>query len=376
MTSILPFHPPNRPPIRPGTHPRPFRGHVPADTLAAAVGNTPVLRITGPFTDDDRGFWAKLEGLNPGGIKDRPAIHMVGRARTRGDLAPGSRIIESSSGTLGLGLALAAKAYGHPVTVVTDIGLEPIVARMLTAYGVVVDQVGEPNPDGGWQQARCDRVAQLLAEDPGAWHPDQYNNPDNVEAYRGLALELHAQLGRIDVLVCSVGTGGHSAGVARVLREFHAGMELIGVDTVQSTIFGQPAGPRLMRGLGSSIYPQNVDYEAFNEVHWVAPADSVWASRALATAHYATGGWSVGAVALVAGWAARTYPAGTRIAAIFPDGPQRYFDTVFNDDYCRDHGLLDRKPPPDPLTIADPADTVVTSWTRCARVVDPTRVVR
>lgn len=376
MTSILPFPPPSRPPRRRGTHPRLSRAHDPADTLAAAVGNTPVLRITGPFTDDDRGFWAKLEGLNPGGIKDRPAIHMVDRARTRGDLAPGSRIIESSSGTLGLGLALAAKAYGHPVTVVTDIGLEPIVARMLTAYGVEVDQVGEPHPDGGWQQARCDRVAQLLAEDPGAWHPDQYNNPDNVEAYRGLALELHAQLGRIDVLVCSVGTGGHSAGVTRVLREFHPGMELIGVDTVQSTIFGQPAGPRLMRGLGSSIYPQNVDYEAFNEVHWVAPAEAVWASRALATAHYATGGWSVGAVALVAGWAARTYPAGTNIAAIFPDGPQRYFDTVFNDDYCREHGLLNRKPPSDPLTIADPADTVASSWTRCARVVDPTRVVR
>ena len=190
-----------------------------------------------------------------------------------------------------MGLALAAKVYGHPVTVVTDTGLEPIVARMLSAYGVVVDQVSEPHPDGGWQQARCDRVAQLLAEDPGAWHPDQYNNPDNVDAYHGLALELQAQLGRVDVLVCSVGTGGHSAGVARVLRESNPGMELIGVDTVQSTIFGQPAGPRLMRGLGSSIYPQNVDYEAFTEVHWVAPGEAVWASRELAAAQYATGGW-------------------------------------------------------------------------------------
>jgi cysteine synthase A len=85
----------------------------------------------------------------------------------------------------------------------------------------------------------------------------------------------------------------------------------------------------------------------------------------------------VGAVGLVAGWAARTYPAGTTIAAIFPDGPQRYFDTVFNDDYCREHGLLDQQPPPsEPLTVADPTETVITSWTRCARVVDPTRVVR
>lgn len=365
MTSVIPFHPIN-------LH---ASGDDPAGTLAATVGNTPVVRIAAPFAAGDRGFWAKLEGLNPGGIKDRPAMHMVERARARGDLRPGARIIESSSGTLGLGLALAGMVYQHPVTVVTDSGLEPIVARMLSAYGVQVEQVTEPHPQGGWQQARCDRVAELLAEDPEAWHPDQYNNPDNVESYRALALELHSQLGDIDVLVCSVGTGGHSAGVARVLRELNPALTLIGVDTVGSTIFGQPARPRLMRGLGSSIFPRNVDYPSFNEVHWVAPAESVWASRALATTHYATGGWSVGAVALVAGWAARAHPADTTIAAIFPDGPQRYFDTVFNDDYCREHGLLDREPPSGPTTIEDPSATVVSEWTRCATVVDPTRTV-
>ncbi len=368
MTSVLPLHPPRHQ----HTAPHPPRHHDLAATLAATVGDTPVVRVTAPFTDSTvRGFWAKLEGFNPGGIKDRPAMHMVERARARGDLRPEARIIESSSGTLGLGLALAGMVYQHPVTVVTDPGLEPIVARMLSAYGVQIEQVTEPHPIGGWQQARCDRVAQLLAEDPDSWHPDQYNNPDNVGAYRALALELQAQLGRVDVLVCSVGTGGHSAGVARVLREDNPGMELIGVDTVRSTIFGQPAGPRLMRGLGSSIYPGNVDYPAFNEVHWVAPAEAVWASRALASTHYASGGWSVGAVALVAGWAARTYPAQSTIAAIFPDGPQRYFDTVFNDDYCRHHHLLDGQPPTAPQTISDPAQTVVDSWTRCTRVLNP-----
>lgn len=372
MASVLPFHPVN---LLATSHRPPLRHHL-GGTLAATVGNTPVLRVTEPFAAGGRGFWAKLEGFNPGGIKDRPAMHMVECARARGDLRPGARIVESSSGTLGLGLALAGRVYGHPVTVVTDPGLEPIVARMLAAYGVRVDQVTEPHPDGGWQLARCERVAQLLAEDPDAWQPDQYSNPDNVDAYRALALELQAQVGPVDVLVCSVGTGGHSAGVARVLREFNPDLELIGVDTVRSTIFGQPAGTRLMRGLGSSIYPRNVDYEAFTEVHWVAPAEAVWASRTLAATHHATGGWSVGAVALVAGWAARTYPADTTIAAIFPDGPQRYFDTVFNDDYCRDHGLLDRTPPLVPATIDNPIDTVVDSWTRCATVVDPTRTVR
>ncbi len=339
------------------------------------IGNTPVLRIAAPFTDDNRGFWAKLEGLNPGGMKDRPAMHMVERGRARGDLQPGSRIVESTSGTLGLGLALAGTVYGHPVTLVTDPGLEAIISRMLTAYGADVDVVTEPHPEGGWQQARRNRVMEILESDPTAWYPDQYNNPDNVDAYRGLAEELSAQLGTIDILVCSVGTGGHSAGIARVLRESNPDLQLIGVDTIGSTIFGQPARPRLMRGLGSSIYPRNVDYAAFNEVHWVAPAEAVWACRALAATHYASGGWSVGAVALVAAWVARTTPSGATIAAVFPDGPQRYFDTVYNDDYCRDQGLLVNSPPRNPQLITDPRDHIVTSWTRTSSIADPTAAV-
>ncbi|MBI2695374.1 PLP-dependent cysteine synthase family protein [Mycobacterium nebraskense] len=339
------------------------------------VGNTPVLWISTPFGSGERGFWAKLEGANPGGMKDRPALHMVECARARGELRPGAQIVESTSGTLGLGLALAGQVYGHPVTVVTDPGMEPIVQQMLTAYGVRVDVVTTPHPTGGWQQARKDRVAELMAADPHAWNPDQYNNPDNVDAYRSLADELLDQLGGVDVLVCSVGTGGHSAGVARVLREVNPDLKLIGVDTIGSTIFGQPpAAKRLMRGLGSSIYPRNVDYPAFAEAQWVAPAEAVWACRALASTYYTSGGWSVGAVALVAGWAARTHEPGTKIAAVFPDGPLRYFDTIYNDDYCRQHGLLDVAPPSEPAVIEDPMQQVVDSWTRCATVIDPVLV--
>ncbi|MER5182979.1 PLP-dependent cysteine synthase family protein [Streptomyces sp. NPDC002896] len=343
-------------------------------TLSALVGNTPVLRIARPFVPDGRGFWAKLEGFNPGGMKDRAALHMVERARARGDLRPDCRIIESTSGTLGLGLALAGMVHGHPVTLVTDPGLEPPMTRLLNAYGAEVDAVAEPHPQGGWQRARLDRVAELLAEHPGSWCPNQYNNPDNTTAYASLALELAAQLGRLDVLVCSVGTGGHSAGLSRVLRQLHPGLRVIGVDTVGSTIFGQPARPRLMRGLGSSIHPRNVAYGIFSEVHWVAPAEAVWACRRLAAAHYATGGWSVGAVALVAGWAASTLPADARIAAVFPDGPERYLSTVYDDEYCAAHGLLGAPPAREPDEIPRADGREVTRWTRCTTVVDPLAV--
>ncbi|MFG2286761.1 PLP-dependent cysteine synthase family protein [Streptomyces sp. NPDC048595] len=343
----------------------------PAAGIPGLVGNTPVLHISEPLTPPGRGFWAKLEGRNPGGIKDRPGLHMVERARARGELRPGARIIESTSGTLGLGLALAGMVHGHPVSLVTDPGLEPSMTRLLTAYGARVELVPEPHPSGGWQQARRDRVTELLAAHPGSWCPDQYNNPDNTTAYLPLALELASQLGHIDVLVCSVGTGGHSAGVSRVLRQLYPELRLVGVDTIGSTIFGQPARPRLMRGLGSSIYPRNVAYDQFSEVHWVAPGEAVWTCRQLASSHYATGGWSVGAVALVAAWQSRVQPAGTRIAAVFPDGPQRYLSTVYDDEYCAAHGLLDTPPADAPQTLGRADEREVTVWSRCADVVDP-----
>ncbi|MER7025890.1 PLP-dependent cysteine synthase family protein [Streptomyces ramulosus] len=342
-----------------------------ARTPAGLVGNTPLIWVGEPFTGPGHGFWAKLEGANPGGIKDRTALHMVGEARRRGELRGGAPIVESTSGTLGLGLALAGITYGHPVRVVTDPGMEPMMRELLTAYGAEVHLVDAPHPVGGWQQARRERVAELLAAGPGAWCPDQYHNPDNVSAYRPLAHELVTQLGRIDALVVSVGTGGHSAGVGSVLREFFPRLRIVGVDTTGSTIFGQPAAPRLMRGLGSSIHPGNVAYDLFDEVHWVAAPEAVWAARRLARCHYATGGWSVGAVALTARWLAATMPAESRIAAIFPDGPQRYTGTVFSDAYCREHGLLTTAPPSAPQEIADTTERIVTSWTRCTTVTDP-----
>lgn len=349
--------------------------------LPRAVGNTPVIRLPavpgggsggcGGPAEDGHGFWAKLEGLNPGGIKDRPALHMIRSARRRGELRPGGTIVESTSGTLGLGLALAGAAYGHPVVLVADPGLEPLMCRLLTAYGARLELVTEPHPTGGWQEARRIRVRRLLAELPDAYCPDQYHNPDNVAAYATLAAELIAQLPWTDVLVCSVGTGGHSAGIFRVLRQTFPEVRLVGVDAVGSTIFGQPARPRLMRGLGSSIYPRNVEYAAFSEVHWVNAAEAVHTCRRLAATTQVAGGWSTGAVALVAGWLARTLPADRSIVAVLPDGPWRYTGTVYDDDYCRRHGLLEQAPADEPEEIGHPAEREVTRWTRCTSVADP-----
>jgi S-sulfo-L-cysteine synthase (3-phospho-L-serine-dependent) len=344
-----------------------------APQLLNLVGGTPLVRIDTPLPQPHGGFWAKLEYLSPGGMKARAAVSMLTAARERGELRPGAPVVESTSGTLGIGLAFAGQALGHPVVIVSDSELEPSMRALLRAYGARLEIVEGPHPTGGWQQARLDRVHEVLGSLPSAYWPDQYRNPDNAAGYAGLAAELTAQMGAeadgVDVLVCSVGTGGHSSGLARHLRRAWPGLRLIGVDTIGSTVFGQPARSRLMRGLGSSIYPRNVDYPAFDEVHWVGPAEAVYACRRLARTAFVTGGWSSGAVALVAAWAARVEPT-ARVATVFPDGPHRYLGSIFDDEFCARRGLLGPAPVR-PVEISHPAALEVTRWSRCRMVVDP-----
>lgn len=337
-------------------------------SLLDLVGKTPVLRVETPLAQRHPGFWAKLEGNSPGTMKARAALSMIRGARQRGELRAGGTIVESSSGTLAVGLAFVGAALGHPVVIVADDELDAMTHRMLLAHHARVEIVPRPHPVGGWQRARLERVHELIAEIPGVYWPDQYNNPDNPAGYHDLGRELLAQLDRLDVVVCSVGTGGHSAGIARVLREEQPGVRIIGVDSPGSSVFGQPARKRLMRGLGSSIHPSNIAYTGFDEVHWVPPAEAADACRRLAADNFVSGGWSTGAAALVAGWSARRL--GTdRVAAVFPDGPQRYWETIYDDEFCRDRGLVSTCQKPTEVTSA--AEAPADRWSRCAGVVDP-----
>ncbi|MEU9123133.1 pyridoxal-phosphate dependent enzyme [Streptomyces sp. NPDC048506] len=338
--------------------------------LLGLLGRTPLARITTDLPCPQPGFWAKLEGLGAGGMKARAAVSMLLGAEERGELRPGAPVVESTSGTLGVGLAFAGQALGHPVVLVGDAELEPSMRQLLRSHGVRLDIVDRPAAEGGWQAARLARLRTLLAELPDAYWPDQYNNPDNVAGYASLAAELAAELDHLDVLVCSVGTGGHSAGVIGPLRRHWPGLRLIGVDATGSTIFGQPARPRLMRGLGSSIHPRNVAYPAFDEVHWVGPTESADACRRLATGNFVSGGWSTGAAALVAAWAARVQP-GAVVATVFPDGPQRYLGSVFDDDFATAHGLDLARAAPRPVEIPHPRAVEATGWVRCRTVTDP-----
>ncbi len=337
--------------------------------LLELLGKTPVAYIDTPLPHGHGGFWAKLECLSAGGMKARSAVAMLLAARARGELRPGAAVVESTSGTLGVGLAFAGQALGHPVVLVVDAELEPSMRALLHAHGARLEIVDRPHQTGGWQQARLDRLRAVCRDLPDAFWPDQYNNADNPAGYAALARELVEQLDRLDVLVCSVGTGGHSAGIIETLRAHWPHVRLVGVDTIGSTIFGQPARARVMRGLGSSIYPRNVAYDQFDEVHWVGPTEVVDACRRLARDCFVTGGWSTGAVALVSAWVARV-EAGAVVATVFPDGPHRYLGTIFDDGFCRDRGLFGRAADR-PVEIGHAESVEVTGWARCRSVTVP-----
>ncbi|MEU1431701.1 pyridoxal-phosphate dependent enzyme [Nocardia sp. NPDC005746] len=335
--------------------------------LLHLIGGTPMAWI--PAGDAGVGYRAKLESAGIGGMKARAAISLLSGAVARGELAPGAPVVESTSGTLGMGLALAARALGHPVVLVVDDELEPDMRALFTAYGVRLEVVERPHAVGGWQRARLDRLTEVLAATPGAYWPDQYDNPDNAAGYAAMAQEIIDQVETVDVLVATVGSGGHCAGLTRVLRQRWPGLRVIGVDSVGSRIFGQPARHRVMRGLGSSILPRNVVYSDYDEVHWVGPVEAVASCRAVAARSCVAGGWSTGAAALVAGWAARREP-GAHVVTVFPDGPHRYLRTIYDDEWCVARGLLGVAAT-DPVEIAAPDAVEVEGWARCGVVRDP-----
>ncbi|MEV6218675.1 pyridoxal-phosphate dependent enzyme [Nocardia sp. NPDC051833] len=337
----------------------------PQPALLQLIGGTPAV----PVPTENSWYTAKLEAASVAGMKARAAVSMLRGAAARGELAPGATIIESTSGTLGLGLALAGKALGHPVLLVVDDELEPELRSLFSAYRIGLDVVRTPHPTGGWQRARLDRLAELLAATPGAYWPDQYDNPDNADGYQAMGAEILDQVDAVDVLVASIGSGGHCAGLTRVLRTRWPHLRVIGVDAVGSRIFGQPDRRRLMRGLGSSILPRNVAYADFDEVHWVGAREAVASCRGLAASTGIAGGWSTGAAALVAGWAAERAPA-ARVLTVFPDGPHRYLRTIYDDDWCRANDLLGESAHA-PAELASPTGSEVTGWGRCAVVRDP-----
>lgn len=328
-------------------------------TIIDCIGKTPLVRLR----LDSRAIgsvYAKLELLNVFGMKDRVARQIILEAKRTGALQEGAPIIESSSGTMALGLALVGTYLGHEVHIVTDPRVDPVTLAKLKATGCQVHIVQQMTSHG-WQSARLERLAELMALYPTAFWPRQYENPENPRAYTGLAQELLEDLGNVDILVGSVGSGGSLCGTARALRETNPDLHVVAVDAVGSAIFGQPDQPkRLQSGIGNSLVPPNVDHALIDEIHWLSDEEAFAATFELAAHEKIFAGNSSGSTYAVARWLSRTVPAETNIVAIFPDCGDRYFNTFYDEAYRAERNMHTCILPEAPQEVAP--TTVVLSW--------------
>ncbi|MFD5424222.1 pyridoxal-phosphate dependent enzyme [Streptomyces sp. NPDC127084] len=333
-----------------------------------AIGRTPLirLRMEAPAGVE---VYAKLELANPFAMKDRVARHIILSARQHGVLRPNAPIVESSSGTMALGVALVGRALGHEVHIVTDPRIDTVTAAKLRSLGCVLHVVSQMT-DQGWQGARLERLDALMRKLPGAFWPQQYSNPDNPAAYRRLAAELTEDLGSLDVLVGAVGSGGSLCGSARALRRTLPGLWVVGVDCVGSVLFEQPDEPgRLQSGLGNSLHPKNLDRRVIDEVHWLNDREAFQAATDLALEQQIFAGNTSGSVYRVLGDVASRAEAGQRIVGIFPDRGDRYAQTVHDPQYWAEKDLdhLPQARTPEAVDYGTP----VRSWSRAVVKLPP-----
>ena len=290
-------------------------------------------------------------------MKLLPARFIIRKALEEGELEPGGLIAETTSGTFGLALAMVARLQGHPLTLVSDPAIDAALRRRLEDLGAAVHILREPGPTGGFQQARLEVLEQVLAANPGSFCPRQYSNPHNPGSYAPCAEQLVHAAGAIDCLVGSVGSGGSMCGISSYLRLVFPELVAVGVDTHRSVIFGQSdaGGGRMLRGLGNSLMPPNVDHTTFDWVHWVGAAEAFRATRELHRDHALFMGATSGAAYLVADWWARKNPD-QLVAVVLPDEGYRYQDTVYDDAWLEEKGLRLDLPPREPVEWDRPHD--------------------
>ena len=228
-----------------------------ANTVLDTIGHTPHIRIQRLFGDTHQ-VWIKSERTNPGGsIKDRIALAMIEDAEKSGTLKPGGTIIEPTSGNTGVGLAMVAAVKGYKLVLVMPDSMSIERRRLMLAYGASFDLT--PREKG--MKGAIARAQELAAATPGAWIPQQFENPANIEVHvRTTAQEILADFSHLDALITGVGTGGHLTGVARVLKAKWPALKVFAVEPAASPVIsgGQPA-PHPIQGIGAGFIPKNLD---------------------------------------------------------------------------------------------------------------------
>ena len=235
------------------------------DNVLQTIGNTPHIRINRLFGDTHK-VYVKSERSNPGGsIKDRIALAMVEAAEASGELKAGATIIEPTSGNTGVGLALVAAVKGYKLILVMPDSMSIERRRLMLAYGASFDLTPR---DKGMKGAIA-RAHELAAQTPGAWVPQQFENPANIDVHvRTTAQEILKDFPNgVDVIITGVGTGGHLSGVAKVLKAQWPQLKVYAVEPAASPVIsgGAPA-PHPIQGIGAGFIPKNLLTELLDGV--------------------------------------------------------------------------------------------------------------
>ncbi len=294
-----------------------------AANILETIGRTPHVRLARLFPDAE--VWIKSERANPGGsIKDRIALAMIEEAEASGKLKPGGTIVEPTSGNTGIGLAMVAAVKGYKLVLVMPESMSLERRRLMLAYGASFDLT--PREKG--MKGAIERGLEIVGQTPGAWMPQQFENPANVEVHvRETANEILPDFADtpIDALITGVGTGGHITGVARVLRQRWPNLKVFAVEpTLSPVISGGQPGPHAIQGIGAGFIPANLDTQLLDGVIQVDPAEAKKMALRSAAEEGMLVGISSGATLQAIAQKLPELPAGSRVLGFNYDTGERY----------------------------------------------------
>ena len=294
-----------------------------ADNILATIGNTPHIRLSRLFPDHE--VWIKSERSNPGGsIKDRIGLAMVEAAEAEGSLKPGGTIIEPTSGNTGIGLAMVAAVKGYKLVLVMPESMSIERRRLMLAYGASFDLTArEKGMNGAIERAR-----ELVEQTEGAWMPQQFDNPANVQVHVDTtAKEILADFADspVDVMITGVGTGGHITGCAEALKKQWPGMKAYAVEpTLSPVISGGQPGPHPIQGIGAGFIPENLHTQAIDGAIQVEPEKAKEMARRAAAEEGMLVGISSGATLAAIAQKLPDLDTGTRVLGFNYDTGERY----------------------------------------------------
>ncbi len=320
------------------------------DTILDAIGETPMVRIQRLFSEfPNTEVLAKVEFMNPNGsMKDRIGLGMIEHAEREGRIKPGDTLVEPTSGNTGLGLAMAAAVKGYKMIITMPMKMSEEKRRLIRAFGAELilapTELPYDHPDGYIEVAK--RIAR---ERPNTVLLNQYENPGNPGAhYATTGPEIWKQTGgKLDYFICGMGTGGTISGTGRYLKEQDPGVKIIGIDPEGSIFSGGEPHPYQVEGIGYDFFPKVLNRDIIDEMVRVGDKDSFHEARRLCREEGILGGGSSGTV--IAG--TRQFlnnlqekggAEGKRIVIMIHDTGRNYLTKIYNDDWMREHGFLDK----------------------------------